>query len=143
MRNRLMQIGVCAAALFCERAHAQIAPQKGDLSCVVSLDLPTHGILAARAPNPGTVHATLSIGPGGRLTKMLLATDTARPEGLEAEVSIALRGSDFAARCDGRQIELFFAFSLQDPAVDSILPPAVRSVPPNRFEITFRRVKPQ
>ena len=142
MNGLSLCIGICTA-LSLASVQAQVAPKKEDLSCVVSLDLPTHGILAARSPNPGTVHATLSIGREGKPTKILMTTDTPSPEGLEAEVGIALRDSQFAPSCDGRQLEFFFAFSLQDPPVDSILPPAVRFVPPNRFELTFRRVKPQ
>ena len=50
--------------------------------------------------------------------------------------------SQFAARCEDRTIEFVFAFKLEDPPTDHIVPPAVRFVPPNRFELIFRRIKP-
>ena len=50
--------------------------------------------------------------------------------------------SQFAATCDSRTVEFVFGFTLQEPATDSIRPPGVRFLPPNRFELIFRRVKP-
>ena len=47
-----------------------------------------------------------------------------------------------AAHCEDRTIEFVFAFKLEDPPTDHIVPAAVRFVPPNRFELVFRRIKP-
>jgi hypothetical protein len=129
--------------IFCaEAASPEEQASAMDVSCVTSLHLPTHGFFAARAPHSGTVHATVHLGTGGTPSKTQLVTDTPNPEGLEAEVRTALAGSDFAPRCAGRALEFFFAFTLEEPPADSILPPTVRFVPPNRFELVFRKVKP-
>ncbi len=61
---------------------------------------------------------------------------------LEREVQIALNLSKFKKSCAGRKFELVFSFELADPPADSVLPPDVRFLPPNRFELVFRRVKP-
>jgi hypothetical protein len=110
-----------------------------DHSCVKSLELPTRGLLAARAGTSGTVHATGRIGEDGQLDKLDL-TDANRI--LQGEVRVAMNLSKFDARCKGQSVEFIFAFTLEGPATDYIIPPAVRFAPPNRFELTFRRVKP-
>jgi hypothetical protein len=60
---------------------------------------------------------------------------------LKGEVQVAMQLSRFASRCSGKEIKLVFMFTLTDPPVDSVLPPAVQFVPPNRFELTFRRLR--
>ena len=104
-----------------------------------SLELPTHGLIAARAPRSGTVKAALQIGPGGALSNVEFTSDEPI---LEREVQVALNLSQFRKRCAGQRFEIVFSFELQDPPTDSILPPNVRFRPPNRFELVFRRVKP-
>lgn len=132
---------VCLVCLFaCSSiAQAQKPESRVDLSCIGSLELPTHGLLAARAPHSGIVVATIKIGSGGALSKVKLAGDSPI---LEGEVRVALDNSSFTSRCAGRTLEFVFAFTLEDPPTDSILPPAARFLPPNRFEFVFRRVKP-
>lgn len=61
---------------------------------------------------------------------------------LRAEVEVALGLSRFDGKCDRHTVAFFFDFKLEDPPTDSVLPPAVRFVPPNRFDLVFRRVKP-
>jgi hypothetical protein len=63
-------------------------------------------------------------------------------DALQAEVRVAVNLSRFKPECKGRKIEIVYVFTLQDPPTDTVIPPAVRFVPPNRFELTFRRVKP-
>jgi len=109
-----------------------------DLSCVTSLDLPTHGFLAA-ASESGTVEVEIHL--DGKTKAANVELRGGNP-GLQGEVRAAIEMSKFGARCNGRVLKFVFAFTVQDPASDSILPPAVRFVPPNRFELTFRRVKP-
>jgi hypothetical protein len=130
----LIQLTVC-----CDLAYPQVAPPRADLSCVSSLELPTHGLLAARARQSGTVTASLQIGPGGSLAKSHFASDD---PALEREVQIALNLSRFKKSCAGKKVEIIFSFELEDPPADSVLPPDVRFLPPNRFELVFRRVSP-
>jgi hypothetical protein len=106
---------------------------------VESLALPTSGILASRASASGSVRADVTIGTAGQVSKLGLDGGDAA---LRGEVGAALGISRFQARCAGRKVKLEFAFTLIDPPSDNIIPPAVRFVPPNRFELTFRRVKP-
>jgi hypothetical protein len=128
-------------AVFCVCSSVANAAQGGrvDLSCVTSLELPTHGLLAAAAAESGTVDAEFYLDADGQVSKLELRGGN---PGLRGEVRVAIELSKFAARCKGRQLKFIFAFTLEDPPTDSILPPAVRFVPPNRFELTFRRVKP-
>lgn len=79
------------------------------------------------------------IGKKGQLSKLTL---TGGNPGLRGEARVAMNLSRFAAKCQGRSLEFVFAFTLEDPPTDSIIPPGVRFVPPNRFELIFRRVKP-
>lgn len=109
------------------------------LSCVASLELPTQGLFAARAATSGTVTAVISLDAGGRLAALKL---TGNDEFLKGEVGVSLSGSRFTPKCRHRSVEVIYSFTLEDPATDLIIPPAVRFVPPNRFELTFRRVKP-
>jgi hypothetical protein len=132
---------VAICFLYCNTILAQQQRSSSDLSCITSLELPTHGFLAARAPNSGIVHASVEIGPEGRLSKVQLTTDSSMSEGLEGEVRVALGDSHFAQRCVGRTLRFVLSFKLEDPPTDSILPPTVRFVPPNRFDLVFRRLK--
>jgi hypothetical protein len=117
---------------------AQPDPVK-DLSCFDVLELPTPGFFAAGAPASGTVEVRAYIGAGGAISKLELAGESVA---LKAEVNVAMQLSHFAPRCSGRTISVVFAFTLEDPPSDSIIPPIARFRPPNRFELTFRRVKP-
>lgn len=123
---------------FCAPAFGQAGRQSGDLFCVSSLELPTHGLLAARAPRSGIVKALVLIGPRGIPSDVFFTSDDTA---LEREVQIAINLSRFKRSCQGRKVELVFSFELTEPATDSILPPEVRFLPPNRFELIFRRVK--
>ena len=109
-----------------------------DLSCVTSLELPTRGLLAA-AGESGVVNAVIQIGTDGRLSHLELIGGNRL---LRGEVRVAMNLSKFAAGCDGRTIEFVFAFTIASPPADSIRPPGVRFLPPNRFELVFQRVKP-
>jgi hypothetical protein len=109
------------------------------LSCVASLELPTHGLLAARAGTSGTVAAIIRVAEGGAVSALELAGGN---DILQAEVRVAVKLSTFDRKCQGRSVQIIYAFTLEDPATDSIIPPAVRFIPPNRFELTFRKVKP-
>jgi len=59
----------------------------------------------------------------------------------KSEVRVALELSQFDTTCRGRVIAIVFDFTIEDPPTDSIVPPGVKFVPPNRFELVFRRVK--
>ena len=118
---------------------AQPPSSSVDLSCVSSLELPTRGLLAAGAWSSGTILALGQIGKRGQLSKLQLRGGN---RGLQGEVRVAMSLSQFNARCEGRTVEFAFAFTLEDPPTDNIVPPVVRFVPPNRFELIFRRVKP-
>lgn len=120
---------------------AQQGSESADFSCVNSLELPTRGLFAARAPGSGSVRAMVTIGKEGTLSKMQFTTDGPAPQVLEAEVRVALDSSRFEQRCSGRTLEFVFSFRVEDPPTDFILPPAVRFQPPNHFELVFRRVK--
>lgn len=110
-----------------------------DLVCTTSLMLPTHGILAATATASGVVTTEGKIAVDGEIADLEIhGGDLA----LQSEVRIAMQLSKFAARCKGRKVRFIFSFTLQDPPTDSILPPEVHFLPPNRFELTFRRRKP-
>ena len=126
-------------SLFIFLLQAQEPLVGPDLSCISSLELPTRGLLAAGAGTSGTVHAAAEIGKEGQLSKLRL---TGGNPGLQGEVRVAMNLSQFAARCHDRTVECVFGFTLEDPPTDSIIPPGVRFVPPNRFELVFRRVKP-
>jgi hypothetical protein len=125
--------------LFAVLLQLQEPAADTDFSCISSLELPTRGLLAAGAGASGTVHVAAEIGKEGQLAKLTL---TGGNPGLQGEVRVAMNLSRFAARCHYRTVGFVFAFTLQDPPTDSITPPGVRFVPPNRFELVFRRVKP-
>jgi len=95
--------------------------------------------MAARAVTSGVVTAKIHIGDGGQVADLQLSSDN---HYLAGEVHVAIELSKFAARCSGRVLELVFSFTLEDPPTDGIIPPAVRFLPPNRFELIFRRVRP-
>jgi hypothetical protein len=80
----------------------------------------------------------VQIGTKGRLAKLKL---TGGNMALQSEVRVAMNLSRFAAECQGQAIEFVFTFKLEDPATSTIVPPAVHFVPPNRFILTFRRVR--
>ena len=124
---------------FASAALGDEAAARVGLSCATSLELPTHGIMAAKAGTSGVVTAKIHIGEAGQVSDLQLSSDNRY---LEGEVRVAIDLSKFAARCKRRVLELIFSFTLQDPPTDSIVPPAVRFLPPNRFELIFRRVKP-
>ena len=109
------------------------------LSCFEYLELPTRGLLAAKAGESGTVRAHIRIGKDGGITQLKLLGGN---PGLQAEVRVAMTLSRLNKICKNSVIDLVFAFSLEDPPTDYITAPAVRFVPPNRFELTFRRVRP-
>ena len=117
--------------------QTRIAPS--DFSCVESLELPTRGLLAAGAGKSGTVSAIVHIGDGGHVEKLELVGDN---KILNAEVRVAMNLSQFTAKCSGRQFGLVFEFVLEDPPTNTLIPPAVRFLPPDRFALTFRRLKP-
>ena len=119
--------------------RGQEPTSEGQFSCVNFLELPTRGLLASGAGKSGVVRAVIDIGKDGTVSHLQL--DGGNP-GLRAEVRVAMELSKFAAKCHDRSVEFVFAFTLEDPPVDSIRPPAVRFVPPNRFELIFKRVKP-
>ena len=109
-----------------------------NLACIESLTLPTRGLLAARAGHSGTVEAVVNVTSADSPPEVILHGDNPL---LEGEVQVALSLSRFGPRCAGSRISFSFVFKLEDPPTDSIVPPAVRFMPPNRFELTFRRVK--
>jgi hypothetical protein len=123
--------------LACPVLHGQ--KPTVDLSCVDSLELPTRGLLAAGAGSSGVVHAAAGIGKDGKLSNLRMDGGN---RGLRGEVRVAMNLSKFAAKCRDRTIDFVFAFTLEDPPTDSIIPPGVSFVPPNRFELVFRKVKP-
>jgi hypothetical protein len=62
---------------------------------------------------------------------------------LQGEVQAAVSVSRFKTRCAGRKVKFVFVFTLiEENPSDNVIPPFVRFVPPNRFELTFHRVKP-
>jgi hypothetical protein len=118
---------------------AQQTAARAEPSCVSWLELPTRGLLAARAPASGTVQAVVYIGEGGRPSKVEL---TGGNRWLEGEVRVAMLASVFASRCQGRTLKFIFGFTIEDPPADELIPPGVRFVPPNRFDLVFRRLRP-
>jgi hypothetical protein len=130
---------VLVSATFIPIVHGQDPESDTQFSCVNTLELPTRGLLASGAGNSGVVHAVADIGKDGKVAHLQL--NGGNP-GLQAEVRVAMDLSKFATKCHGRALEFVFAFTLEDPPIDSLRPPAVRFVPPNRFELVFKRVKP-
>jgi hypothetical protein len=53
-----------------------------------------------------------------------------------------MNASRFEAACVGRKVEFVFEFTLEDPPEVILIPPGVRFIPPNRFALVFRRLKP-
>ena len=137
--NHFVRIMLVLSVGFCRVLIAQDTAHGADLSCAASLELPTRGLLAARAGSSGTVAAVIRIGKGGKMSALRL---TGKNEILKAEVRVAIGLSHFTPRCAGRSLRVEFGFTLEDPPTPSIIPPAVRFIPPNRFELTFRRVMP-
>jgi outer membrane biosynthesis protein TonB len=107
-------------------------------SCIRWLELPTRGLLAARAERSGTVHAAIEISNDGRATSVRLTSDNPL---LKSEVQVAIQQSRFDPSCSGKTMEFIFAFTLEGAPADSLIPPGVRFIPPNRFEFVFRRLK--
>ncbi len=60
---------------------------------------------------------------------------------LRREVKVAVTLSRFKPECRGQSVRIVFAFTLEAPVSYEIRPPAVRYVPPDRFELTFKRAK--
>jgi len=139
-----MNMPLCAVVLSWIIVPAVLPGQTrtsvGDYSCVRSLELPTRGLFAARAGTSGSVHVVVWIAKDGQVGKLDL---TGANPILQAEVRVAMNLSKFDSRCEGQSLEFSFAFRLEAPPTDNIIPPAVQFIPPNRFELTFRRVKPQ
>ena len=127
-------VGMPALLLGQTRASA------ADRPCVKSLELPTRGLLAAGAGSSGTVVATVLIAKDGSVQRLDL---TGGNRVLQGEVRVAIGLSKFDSVCQGQNVEFIFAFTLEDPPTDAIIPPAVQFLPPNRFELTFRRLKPR
>src|SRR6266540_3045349 len=109
---------------------AQTIPTEADLSCIESLEFPTGGLLSSRAGTSGTVEVAVEIGKNGK-PQIRLTGDN---QLLKSEVNVAMALSRFAVRCEGRIVRLSFKFVLHDPPADNLMPPAVRFLPPNRFE---------
>ena len=130
---------LATSAMFLALVRAQTPASGIDLACVTYLELPTRGLHAARAGSSGTVFAAGRIGKKGRLTLLQLRGGN---RGLQGEVRVAMNLSQFAARCEDRTIKFVFAFKLEDPPTYNLIPPGVRFVPPNRFELIFRRLRP-
>src|SRR5689334_14616059 len=86
------------------------------LSCVASLELPTQGLLAARARSSGTVTALVRVGGEGHSSALEL---TGVDDLLKGEVRVALNLSRFAPECRGRSVQIVYAFTLEDPPTDS------------------------
>jgi hypothetical protein len=123
------------ATLLAGRAPTQTF----DMSCIVSLELPTTGLLAPRAEDSGTVRAVVHIGEAGHPSKVDLMGGN---KGLQGDVQVAMKLSDFAPDCEGRTLEFVFAFTLEGPPTHTRIPPGVTFKPPNRFDLVFRRLKP-
>jgi hypothetical protein len=138
-RCQSLLTGFCTALITAAILPGQTPPSAALPSCVKSLQLPTQGLFAARAGVSGNVRALVQIGKNGQVGKVDL---TGPNRILQAEVQVAMSLSEFESGCEGESLEFIFIFTLQDPPTDNILPPAVRFVPPNKFELTFRRVKP-
>jgi hypothetical protein len=135
--KKLVQLSLCFLCGGFLQAQKPVADT--DLSCVRSLELPTRGLAAARSDASGTVSARVHVGAGGKIASLDLDGGTLA---LRAEVEVAMSLSEFSGKCQGRAVGFVFHFTLEGPAMDYIVPPGVRFLPPNRFELIFRRVKP-
>ena len=138
MRTTILLSPLLAGALAIG-SYAQTTAPETDLSCVSSLHLPTVGFFAAGAGTSGTVEAVIHIAENDQPATVELSGGN---PGLRGEVQVAMDLSHFKDSCPGRTVRIVFAFTLEDPAVDAILPPLVRFIPPNRFELTFQKRKP-
>ena len=134
-----LQTAILMLAIVPFALNGQTQPATAHASCIKSLELPTRGLMAARAGASGTVDAVVLVRTDGKIEKLDL---TGGNNNLQAEVRVAMELSTFDSTCQGQRILLTFDFTLTDPPADNILPPAVKFVPPSRFELTFRRVKP-
>jgi hypothetical protein len=121
----LFVVGICFAE-----------PAPTDLSCVLSLHLPTD-IDAAKSQQSGIVTVQIRRVAPNVVDINLFGGNAA----LQNDVRAAMRLSLFAGRCKN-QDTFIFAFTFLDPPTGSILPPSVAFLPPNWFELTFRRRKP-
>ena len=137
MRTTILLASCCAAALplLCT---AQASMPLHELGCVGALELPTRSILSSRAVTSGTVIVTVQVGIDGKAAQIDMLGESAA---LKGEVQVAMTLSTFLPKCAGKKLELVFAFKLEDPPSESILPPGVRYMPPNRFELIVRKVK--
>jgi len=137
VRTTILLASCCAAALplLCT---AQGSMPLHELGCVGALELPTRSILSARAVTSGTVIVTVQVGIDGKAAQIDMLGESAA---LKGEVQVAMTLSTFLPKCAGKKLELVFAFKLEDPPSESILPPGVRYMPPNRFELIVRKVK--
>jgi hypothetical protein len=121
----LFVLGICFAE-----------PAPTDLSCVLSLHLPTD-IDATKAEQSGVVTVQIRrLAPDA----VDISVSGGSPA-LQSDVRASMALSHFTGRCKDPE-EYIFAFSFLDPQTDSLLPPSVSFLPPNRFEMTFRRRKP-
>lgn len=137
MKQLMAALAFCSAISSVSRAQG--ADARFDLSCVSSLELPTRGLLATMAEDSGTVSVSIEIGGAGRLSKLNV---TGGNPALQGEARVAMNLSRFATACSGRTLEFKFTFKLENPPTDHIIPPGVRFLPPNHFELIFRRLKP-
>jgi hypothetical protein len=140
MIPRVLLAALLAAQLKAQPAPGKTLPPRASLSCVQSLFLPTTGRLAAHASGSGRVRATVTIGPKGDAVHL----DTDGGDNfLKAEVMVAVEQSQFRTQCAGKKVVFDFDFTIvEEYPTDDVAPPLVRFVPPNRFELAFRRVKP-
>lgn len=129
--------------LLCIYWAISLGPQpsyaQDDFGCVESLVLPKTGIFAARAEGSGSVHALITVADSGGLKRLDM---NGGDHALEGEVMMAMKASRFKPRCAGQMLSFVFDFTiLEENPSDHVFPPMIKVVPPNRFELTFRRVK--
>jgi len=136
MRGASVVVGL--SVLFVAVVPARSA-EVGDLACIEEMVVPPYSFIARRAQQPGTVKATIRIGPNGSMAGLELNSPD-KDLALEVETFVKLY-TVFRADCNGKVVTLVFTFRLEGPPV---LGPTVRVWfrGPNHFVIVSQPQAP-
>jgi hypothetical protein len=101
-------------------------------NCVTRLRVPAYSVFSRASRLEGTAEVSLELGPGGKPKDVRVSGVHAI---LEKEVRENIQISEFAPRCEGATLRLYFEFHLEGPEVYGSFQSKVSYSSPNRFII--------
>lgn len=122
--------------LYVGALHTLLADQS-DLHCIEDMEVPQKH--AAAAYTSGTVEASVIIGSDGKpeLVKLQSGSKLLRNE---VEFYLKYR-TRYSTTCKGQQVSLYFTYAIEGELAEE-LSSTVHFLPPNRFVIVSRPVRP-